>query len=231
MRAVIFAAILTSTTVTTAGPCPIRPLEPQAMTVDGAEIPPDGGVLVSLAETLEWNKPSQPDLTKTSWKFVDGTKSAAPVIKLLAPGLAMFAPPAGTAAIKLDDGKRTLVTAKRVATRPLLAAPSPKSVTHRVAVVRQGTSSMLNRSSVMLDPGARPDGAVALIVFIAGKPASWVTAFGPPGPLEVFHTPGRCDTPIPGFVEPKVGSKITVAWVDAAGRIGAHSKELAVIKG
>ena len=79
--------------------------------------------------------------------------------------------------------------------------------------------------------GDRPDGAVAIILFAAGTPASWTSAFsytGPKGPLELWHTPGRCETSIPGLVATQPGTKVTAAWVDASGRLGARSKELVV---
>jgi hypothetical protein len=73
-----------------------------------------------------------------------------------------------------------------------------------------------------------------MIVFESGKPMSWSSAFdyeGPTGTLEVYRTPGRCQTQIPGFRETAPGSRVTIAWVDASGRIGAHSKAVVVTRG
>lgn len=230
MRALLFALALTSSTAS-AGPCAIRPIAAHAMTANGTVLPAGGGVLVALGDTGDWSAPNQ-DLMKTGWMFVDGGKPIAPAIKLLAPGLALYEPPAGTTEIKLVDGKRTLATHPRSAAKPLLAAPVVTAVDY-VTVHAPGPRQSDRDSVTAQLTGARPDGAVAIILFAAGKPMSWTSAFnyaGPKGPIELWHTTDRCETPIPGITATPAGTKVTVAWVDASGRIGAMSKELVVVR-
>lgn len=232
MRALIVAVALASTGSASAGPCAIHPLAAHPMTANGTELPPGGGVLVALGDVADWNAVSQPDLTKTSWKFVDGTKSTAPVIKLLAPGLAVFEPPAGASSIKLVDGTRIVATHPRTTTaKPLLPAPVITAIDHVTSAAPMGPRQAPRNTVTAQLTGDRPDGAVAIILFAAGTPASWTSAFsysGPKGPLELWHTAGRCETAIPGLVATQPGTKVTAAWVDASGRLGARSKELVV---
>lgn len=201
------------------------------MTANGTVLPSGGGVLVALGDTGGLDATSQ-DVMKTGWMFVDGGKSVAPVIKLLAPGLALYEPPAGTTEIKLTDGKRVLATHPRSAAKPLLAAPVVTSVDY--VTLHSPGPRRPDRDSVTAQlTGARPDGAVAVILFAAGKPASWTSAFhyaGPKGPIELWHTADRCETPIPGITATPAGTKVTVAWVDSSGRIGAMSKEIVVVR-
>jgi len=232
MRALLFALVITSTTIASAGPCAIEPLAAHAMTVNGTVIPPGGGVLVALSGLIsDWSQPSQ-DLTKTAWKFRDGGKDAAPTVTILAPGLAVYEPPAGTTDIKLDDAKRTLVTIKRTATAtPALAAPTVKAITH-LHTMGGGPRAAIRDAVIVRITSKRPASAVAMILFAGKSPASWVSAFNfdnPTSAVEIYHSPGRCETAIPGMVETKPGSRVAVAWVDAAGRVGVRSAELTVV--
>jgi hypothetical protein len=217
-----------------AGPCAIAPLVPSVLAVNGTLVPPDGGVLVGLLDLNGWDQPSQPDLAKTKWRFVDGTKEVEPVIRMLAPGLAVYA---HNTATKLIDAKRTLVTVRRVDAKPLLPAPSVKSIVYVRNTPPPSPRSFHSTQVTASLTGPRPDGAVAMIVFTSGKvptPMSWVSAFsyeGPTGELEIYRTPGRCHTQIPGFSETPPGSRVTLAWVDASGRVGLSSKEVVVAKG
>ncbi len=230
MRALFVALVIASTPPAVAGPCAIRPLVPHAMTANGTELPPGGGVVVALGDSAAWDAPAQPDLTKTGWSFVDGGKSIKPVIRILAPGLAVYEPPAGTTTVKLSDGTRTLATHPRTAAKPVLPAPEVTAVDVTRSLPVGPRQSARDTVTAQLT-GDRPVTAVAVILFAAGKPASWTSAFayaGPKGPIELWHTAGRCETQIPGLVATRAGTKVTIAWVDASGRIGAISKELVV---
>lgn len=217
-----------------AGPCPIYPLGPSVSTVASAEIPPGGGVRVSLSELREAG--TSGELEQKSWRFVEGGKSIAPVIRILAPGLAVYEPPAGTTPIKLVDGKRDLVVVRRVASAPTLAAPAVTSIVHTDS---PGTGPRSSSSDVqVLLTGDRPDGAVAIILYVTdGKTdtaATWSTAFGytgPRGAIEVYRSPDRCRTQIPGLRETPAGTRVKVAWVDVGGRIGAKSRDFVVARG
>ncbi len=207
------------------------------MTANGTELPRGGGVLVALSDGGDWDAPAQPDLMKTGWMFVDGGKSIAPTIRILAPGLAVYEPPEGTTAIELSDGKRTLATHPRTAAKPVLPvlpvlpAPVVTAVDYVTSSIPVGPRQSARNTVTAQLTGTRPDNAVAIILFAAGKPASWTTAFsyaGPKGPIELWHTTGRCETAIPGLASTPAGTKVTVAWVDASGRLGATSRELVV---
>ena len=65
-------------------------------------------------------------------------------------------------------------------------------------------------------------------------PRSFNSAFtyeGPAGEVASYRTPGRCQVQVPGFTETPPGSRVSLAWVDASGRVGAQSKPVVVTKG
>lgn len=234
MRALVFVAAIAIPSASSAGPCAIRPLAAHPMTVANTVIPPGGGVMVSLSEG-EWDGPIQSDLSKTGWKFVDGAKQVDPVIRVIAPGLAVYEPPAGKTAIKLGVGMRRFAFQRTADAKPLLPAPVATAIGYAGGNVPVGPrQSPVFTNRVKLE-AARPNDAVAIIVFTVDKTpvaTSWTTAFnhtGAKGELEVYRSPGRCETPVPGLVPVLPGTKVTVAWVDATGRIGAKSKELTVV--
>jgi hypothetical protein len=219
-----------------AGPCAQQSLTAHAMAIANTAIPPDGGVLVALIGMGGWELPSE-TLDNTGWQFVDGTTKTAPVVVPLAPGLAVFKPPAGTGTIKLDEPKRTVVTVKRVADAlPLLPAPAVASIVHTTYVAPPGPRPGNRTSSTVTAKltAAKPDQAVAMILWEDKTPVAWTAAAGlepTERVVELFRSRGRCETVIPGIVETTPGRKVSVAWVDVHGRVGARSKVLVVAKG
>lgn len=229
-------SFLASPSPALAGPCAIPPLSASPMTVEGTAIPPDGGVLVALGSGFGlWDQPSQ-TLDSTGWQFIDGGTKHAPVVTTLAPGLAVFRVPPGKGKLGLADAKRTLVTVDRVAdAMPRLPAPAVAAIVHtRHAPASRRASE---RSTVIVKlRAARPATAVALILWEdkATTAASWVSITGLEATaraIEVFRTPDRCEARIPGLAETPPGKKVSVAWVDAHGRVGARSKMVVVGKG
>jgi hypothetical protein len=230
MRALLALLLLTSNAE--AGPCRISLLAPHAITIGGTELPPDGGVLVGMLADMGNDVNSPTALDRTRWKFVDGATSTAPVVRTIAPGLAVFEPPPGSNPLTLTVENNRKLTFKRGAAKPALGAPTVTGIVNDVSPggPRQSPTTTI---TVKLT-GARPDSAVAMIVFDGTTPVTWATAFnyqGPTGQLQVFRTAGRCETQIPGSSAPASGTKVTVAWVDAAGRIGAKSKVVTVAQG
>jgi len=229
-RALSFALVLGSVWSSSpagAGECDLRPLYASRLTTADVAIPPGGGVVIALGR-LEGLVPSQPDLVKTRWKFVDGANQTAPVVRVLAPGLAVYQPPAGATAIALADGKQVIAKLRRTATAtPLLPAPPVTAIVASTTEPR-GPREEVQRSIDVTLSGPRPDDAVALVMFTeAGVATSWVPTVGyrgDKGTLAVYHSPHRCESEPPGVIALPAGARATVAWVDASGRFGARSK-------
>jgi len=217
-----------------AGPCAIRPLVPMVMTPSNTTIRPLGGVVVGLAQ-FGFDQVGE-GLVQSRWKFHEGSRYVAPTIRTIAPGLAVYEPPPGTGTMKLvevrKDGQRVLVAVRRTIDKP---SPLPKLVLraarhrHDRALGPRG----YDRTTVEIDLAAPPPvGAIAVLLYAGGKTprvASWVETT-PGRSLTIYHSPGRCETQIPGFVDTAPGTRVSVAWLDASGWLSPRSNEVVVTR-
>lgn len=206
--------------------CAMSHLRPEV--VSKGAVAADGGIVVAT-EQARYDEPEEGDATETKWQLEVGGKTSAPKIDVIAPGLAIYRLPAGARSAKLVDAKskvRAAVTGG--AKLDTLPAPRIKSVRHEKNLGRR--SSAFTR--VVLDSGS-PAGAVALVIADPkGKPMSFglLDAKAEPGSEVTVFSHSRCGVVPNGTIEPNLGDKVTVFWVDSAGRVSPPSK-VAVVGG
>lgn len=195
----------------------------------GVDAPMGGGLLVSTSNS----GPNEGEAMQPTWVLQSGTRSEPPVVRTLAPGLVVYALPAGMPTADLFDGKasRGTVTATTVAVaeQPArLAAPAVKRITHvRVAGPRgsSGTTTVTLRA-------VPPEGAVAMIVLDAKSKRAMSYGFVVAGAMEVVvYAQARCSALPNGTVETVARSKVLLEWVDRYGRVSSPSKPTRVARG
>ncbi len=217
MKALLALVLLSG--VAAATPCPILEYRPTVLTPAGTDVGAGGGVVIGWGSP--WGQqPSRFDKTWTSWKFAGGI----PVTRTeLAPGLEVYAGPKAT---QLEDGKgKVIATVTRgTATTAMLAAPDIVSI-GRLAPTTSRHPYVNTTATVK----AVPAGAVALIAYDeAGKVAdTWGGVAAKATEVSIYAS-GGCGQLPPNMVDVPVGAKLRLAWVDAAGRVGALSKPVAV---
>ncbi len=198
--------------------CFTGPMRPQIVAGPNAKIAGSGGVVVASGTTL-------PD-----WRFRDLNRIVRPRIITIAPGLAIYHPPplAGTDVILENDAHDVIDRTERALTiDPTAAAPRINSITK---LVYEGS-----RRAVMTDlADSVPEHVLVVIVSrVAGEtlvPLTWVrVSRGQLAGLLVWRTPGGCEQTIESAVEPKLGDKIVLSWVDDAGRVSEPSNPLTIV--
>jgi hypothetical protein len=219
LRASIVLAVLALAPLTPtqafAGACAMPQIPTTPLTAVGTEIAKGGGVVVSMEDAAK-----APRL-----EFSSGAKRVRGKVRAIGAGLAVYEPPATGTWTLLDGKRKELVTVKRATVdgKPL-DAPKVASIKYASYTGRRGTSVNLNVEIT----GAAPAGAIALIVFDdKGAVRSWGAATGgPPDPasktssIQVFRS-GSCVANPNGTLGSGIGDKVSLAWLDASGRLSA----------
>lgn len=213
-----------------ASPCPVTGLDARVMTPAGAVIEDGGGLIVSAVSGVGVYDPKRDPLRPASWHLMGTDPRATATIETIAPGLVVYRLPAGTGAVSLLGGTRTLLTVRRSADRDasLLAAPMPTSIDWSRDL---GFRDIHEDRIVVHLIGAAPRGAVAMVAYGEdGTPRSWGEVQPNAADVVVFASPGRCQFLPEGVVESQPGQRISVAWLDASGRRSARSALVEVVK-
>ena len=195
------------------GPMIARPLIGQKPRMSGA-----GGMIV-VGDKL-------PD-----WRFRVLNRIVRPDVVVLAPGLAIYHPPPlpGDEVVLEDTEHQLIARASRVfSIEPVLDPPAATGVASTTSGGRwvQVTATF---------PGKVPPTARVLIASrVDGArtvPIAW--AFAGPGSTQVtvWHSPYGCDENITAWVQPKVGERVVLAWVDDAGRVSEPSRPIVISEG
>ncbi len=219
------AVLALTTLVASASPvdakCAMDHLQPIVITKEVA-VPADGGGIVVGTQSVSYHLPEQGDAVQKDWGFITGRDLLVPVIRVLAPGLAVYSvrPNARTTGELTDS---TTVVAKLTLTKNKVARlPAPKLV----GVVHED-SERTQEIQAELD-GAPPTDAVALVVFDARRKAkSWGTVAANATTIEVYGH-HKCDVLPNGTIASKAGDKVMLAWVDKYGRLSAMTKVLTI---
>jgi hypothetical protein len=234
-----FATLLALTATAPAGPCAEIPLLPKVVTPSGAVVPSGGGVLIGLASYNEQIAGLQSrSVEQASWRFdVSGKRIAPKAIRVLAPGLAVYELPDTGDALTLVDGSQKLVAIKR-GTAATLAAPKVVGAVHATHAQVHGYASTSLELELASVP---PANAVAMIVYDDKGAIAWtriVDSYAQVASLNdvprmkkinAYALGGKCASQdMPGFRDVPAGTKISIAFVDAAGRTSARSNELVV---
>jgi hypothetical protein len=205
--------------------CRAIPLSPVVLTPDHATLAVDGGVVVGAQS--DFNREDMPDgdvAVQKGWRFKAGKDTLEPKIEVIAPGLAVYRHGATGSVLELENGKQRLVQIHVAKDTPApLAAPSVKKIV-ATKITKRRTNTHVE---VVLD-GEPPKGAVAIVAVDAkGKAISWGRVDGTP----VFAYKNQtCEIVPTGTIEPKVGTQVTLFWVDIMGRKSPASKPIGITK-
>jgi hypothetical protein len=207
----------------------VQQLVPQSMTSQGTVIEDGGGVMVHAGLGEDPGGARLPDVThQTAWRFRDGTKLVAPTIDTIAPGLSVYRLPATGANLVLENDKHVAITrVTRSADRgaALLPAPMPTSIDWERRTSFRSSTDLVTVHLI----APAPAHAAAMIVYGPDKVArSWGVVTRGGKDVIAYETGGRCSMAIPGNTSSNVGDHVTVAWVDASGRVSAASRDLEV---
>jgi hypothetical protein len=219
--------ILVAATAMTAAaaPCPRYGLEPVVLTADAAKVTPDGGMVVGVEPKAGGEDVTGEIAVQPAWRFSIAGKPVKPKVDVIAPGLAVYRPPASSTAIVLENGKGTRVGQATVAAVPdTLPAPRVRTV---VVTTTRGVKHPSTRVEVDLD-GNPPATALALVLVGAdGRAIMWGTPAGT-SQVVVYDTHGGCTTFPNGTTLPSGGDRVTAFWVDTAGRRSPATPKLIV---
>jgi hypothetical protein len=201
--------------------CAMSHLRPKVIT--SVAIPAGGGIVVAT-EQVSYDVEDQGDAVQPTWRLEIDGKRTAPKIDTLAPGLAVYRLPASATKATLIDGKTVIGSVTTTtAPRAALAAPRVKSIRHDKTVGRRSSAY----TTVKLD-AAPPPGMVALVLADAkGTPRSYGLVEDTATEVRVYaHS--RCGVVPNNTVESAAGDRVTLFWVDQAGRTSPASKVVTI---
>lgn len=212
--------------------CAMTGLSPEVKTAHDATLPADGAIVV--AATSEPNGATDPGdvAEQKEWKLRVGKAEHAPVIELVAPGLALYRWPASataTTTIELADRSGNVLRTTKLDPAHEVAklrAPNVKRVTWSQR--RSGGRGTITKVVAEL-AGKPPAGAIALVITDArGTALSW----GEPDQTSTVgvFAPARCETLPNGTVEPAPRQRVKLFWVDRVGRKSPPSRTFVVGK-
>ena len=195
-------------------------LVPKVLSAPDLALPENGGIVVGAVAEDRGPLESGDIAIQKDWKFVVPRGTIEPAIDSLAPGLAVYKTSADTVELQNAKGE-TLAKATRAGKRDKLAAPKVKTLKYDAPLSRRS----IVRIEVTLD-GPAPAGAIALVLAdAAGKPKSW----GPVAGAVLYPYLQRDCLTLPNGTEPsKKGDKVTLFWVDEAGRKSAYTKPMTI---
>ncbi len=179
-----------------------------------------GGILVQYHASPTKGPAYEAPLVNKKWKFKLANKRAiAPKVKMIAPGLVVVTLPKGVPAGVLVDGEKRVAELDAIDDdEPRLEEPEVRAVVLNTT----GGKSPATRVTVEL-VGSAPRTAVAVVLAKASGDPMTFGMIDPGQPLVVFETK-ECSLLAPGTLEPRVGQKVKVFWVDQFGRVSPRSE-------
>ena len=224
MRCALVAALLTLSPAVARADCALIGVAAAVLSHRGAVLPRDGGIVVGGVATPRGELDPGDVAVQRTWRLRIGTRSVSPVIEVLAPGLAVYKLPADAADAELEDASHAVVekvttTAEKVDHIP---APRIRRIVFDKQTTRRGESVHV---MIELD-GDAPKTAIAIVLADAkGRPRSWRVVDG--GSLYAYSQ-GECQTLANGTIPSNPGDRVTVFWVDEAGRRSAASRSFVI---
>jgi len=223
-----------------ASPCPVPKLSAAAVSTPSGVIEDGGGVIVAVInnfgeatngeEVTPTGGAHDGDLVvRSAWRFRGAGKLIAPTIDKIAPGLAVYRPPAMTMPeyVLETSAHKTVASARRSADRDasVLGAPVVVGGGETTFTGRRGGGALVTVHLVSTPPkGAR--------IMVAYGPDKVARSFGYVDATSknvlVWRTRSGCELGIPGEIPTAVGDKITVAWLDESGRLSARSAPIEI---
>jgi hypothetical protein len=223
---ILIAVVLCAAPSVARSECAVSGLVPVVLTRSTNELPADGGIVIA-AQSQGGNLPSGEVTVQPAWRIAIGKMRITPTIQVVAPGLAVYrwVGAAGEVVLLDKDGKELVTVRATKATQPPPAAPVVKKAWRHVNGRRHSTLE------IGVEVDAVPADAVALVLADdKGKPRS----FGPTShrsatTLYPLYQPSCALVPN-GTETTKVGDRITLLWVDDAGRVSPPSKPIVVVE-
>ena len=185
-----------------------------------------GGILVHFHASPTQGPAYEAPLVNKKWKFkLANSRTIAPKVKLIAPGLVVVRLPDGVPAGVLVDGERRVAELDAIdKDEPLLDEPEVR------AVVMSATSGKSPATKVTIElVGSAPRTAVAVVLASAAGDPMTFAMIDPKQPLVVFEKKD-CTILAPGTIEPRIGQRVKVFWVDQFGRVSPRSAPVKIVK-
>lgn len=191
------------------------PMRPQVLN-PSVEIAGSGGLIVGTGAKF-------PD-----WRFRDLNRIVRAHVVKVAPGLAIYHPPplAGISVVLENESHGILARTERALTvDPVAKAPRVRALF--------AMAPAANRPPVLAELES-PIPAHTLLVIASRRvgdalvPLTWSRVSAGQSTLTVWRSPGGCEETIPDSVQPLVGDKIVLQWVDDAGRISEPSAPIRI---
>ncbi|MEO8703014.1 MAG: hypothetical protein ABI867_23410 [Kofleriaceae bacterium] len=222
MRLAVFLALVLVPAPAVAK-CARMGLAPSVLTPADSAITIGGGIVVGATDAQGDQLDPGDVAVQPTWRFAG--VATAPVIDLIAPGLAVYRLPATATKATLEDAKHGVRVRVTVGDdKPLvLDAPKPKAIKHTAGMGRRPFTHIVVELREAIPPGA-----IAIVLAdAAGKPRSWHRVDAGAMTASVFDI-SRCRVLPNGTIESKGGDLVTLFWVDRAGRKSPASKPFAI---
>ena len=191
------------------GPMPARPVIGEKPRVAGT-----GGMIV-VGDKL-------PD-----WRFRALNEVLKPHVVTLAPGLAIYHPPPLPGDIvEMENTDHQLIARARRAFS--IEAPLPPPSVAKVIARMQGRYSYTTASLAGRVPASARIAIISRVEKGRTVPLSWAMVSEGQVDLTLWHSSYSCDHYVTTWVQPKVGDRVVLTWVDDAGRASEPSKPLTI---
>ena len=232
VRRLVLGVVMAAATPALAGPCAVEPFGPVPISNGGVAIAEGGGVIV--AQDLGGGRGKDERVEQPGWRIKDVNDLKKPMIKTIAPGLAVYQLPAGGGATLtlVDDAQQAVFEIRRaLAPRDLLPAPKVSKVEYKATTTKRGPASMTS-TTVRATFEAAPTNTVALVLYeVDGATPiarTWSRVTDGAKESYVYVSGGRCRPGIPGQQPSAKGTKVQLAWLDSSGRLSPPSKTITV---
>lgn len=184
-----------------------------------------GGILMSFHASPTKGPAYEAPLVSKKWKFKLANKRViAPKVKLIAPGLVVVRLPDGVPAGVLVEGDKRIAELDAIdKNEPLLDEPEVRAV---VMSTSSGKSPATKLTVELV--GSPPRTAVAVVLANAAGDPMTFGMIDPREPLVAFEKK-ECTILAPGTIEPRIGQKVKVFWVDQFGRVSPRSEPMKIV--
>ncbi len=238
MRHLLLLAVLAVTAASGLGEakCARAEIQPNLLTRRDTHVPADGGIVVGYTYSHsgdEVEKTNSDDPSDVIWTARDAKRKSVPLTRTsLAPGLSVLRP-AGKTAFVVANAAGTQLGSFSHDGKPAasMEAPAPKTVRHETEASQTMRWAPSTRTILELAKAAPPE-AIAVIVYIAGKPVTFATLADTHDKelsLDIYHAGGHCGSANPaGSGTVGANSVVTFAYVDGFGRLSPQSKPMTV---
>ena len=215
IRALAIIALLAS--AAHAKPCAGGPMFARAILGAKPRVSGSGGLIV-VGDKL-------PD-----WRFRALDKLVRPDVRVLAPGLAIYHPlpqPGDEVVLETTDQNQVARAQRVFSIEPPIGPPA-------VARISSESNGTYTYVTAALSAAAPATARIVIVSRVVGKrtvPIAWRFASSGAGVLTLWQSPGGCSETISGWVQPEVGERVVLAWVDDAGRVSEPSKPIVISEG